>query len=152
MCLWCSQITSDYTECSFNPSRIVSAPPPPAPPPVLILVPYHRPSRQAHGIQGCFNTTSFDKNYWHFNFVINPFCSSFSPLLLSRTFSQCPLPRKCTLFFLPVINPKSFSPAFSFVIIFSLFFNEYANYLYRRNWNHPVNPVWLYPWFYWGER
>jgi hypothetical protein len=31
----------------------------------------------AHGIQGCFNTTSFDKNYWHFNFTINPFRSSF---------------------------------------------------------------------------
>jgi hypothetical protein len=27
----------------------------------------------AHGIQGCFNATSFDKNYWHFGFVINPF-------------------------------------------------------------------------------
>ena len=24
---WCSQIASDYTECSFNPSRLVSAPP-----------------------------------------------------------------------------------------------------------------------------
>jgi hypothetical protein len=37
-------------------------------------------------------------------------------------------------------------------MIFSLFFNEYANYSYRRNWNHPVNPVWLYPCFYWSER
>ncbi len=31
----------------------------------------------AHGIQGCFNTTFFDKSYWHFNFTIKPFRSSF---------------------------------------------------------------------------
>ena len=29
MCRWGSQIASDYTECPFNPSRLVSAPPPP---------------------------------------------------------------------------------------------------------------------------
>ena len=134
MCRWCSQITSGYTECSFNPSRLVSAPPlpPPAPPPVLILVPYHRPSRQAHGIQGCFNTTSFDKNYWHFNFAINLFCSSFSPLLHTRTFFAIPLAEKMHPFFLPDINPKSFLPLLS-LLQFLLLFNEYANYLYRRN-------------------
>ncbi len=32
----------------------------------------------AHGIQGCFKTTFFDKNYWHFIFAINP--SSLLPI------------------------------------------------------------------------
>jgi hypothetical protein len=73
--------------------------PPPAPPPVLILVPYHRPSRQAHGIQRCFNTTSFDKNYWHFDFAINLFCSSFSSLLHTRTFFAIPFAEKMHPFF-----------------------------------------------------
>jgi hypothetical protein len=40
----------------------------------------------AHGTQGCFNTTSFDKNHWHFNFAINLSCSSFSLLVHTRTF------------------------------------------------------------------
>jgi hypothetical protein len=55
---------------------------------------------------GCFNTTSFDKNYWHFNFAVNPFCSSFSPLLHSRTFFAIPLAEKMHPFFLLVNNPK----------------------------------------------
>ncbi len=154
MCRWCSQIKSDYTECSFNPSRLISAPPPPpppAPPPVLILVPYHRPSRQAHGIQGCFNTTSFDKNYWHFDFAINLFGSSFPPLLPPYIFA-IPFAEKMHPFFLLIVNPKILFFRFSSLLQFLLLFNEYANYLYRRNWNRPINPVWPYPWFYWGER
>jgi hypothetical protein len=65
--------------------------------------------KPAHGIQGCFNTTSFDKNYWHFKFAINLFCSSFSPLLHTRTFFAIPLAEKMHPFFLLIINPKSFS-------------------------------------------
>jgi hypothetical protein len=60
----------------------------------------------AHGIQGCFNTTSFDKNYWHFNFAINLFCSSFSPLLHTRTFFAISLAEKMHPFFLLIINPE----------------------------------------------
>jgi hypothetical protein len=60
----------------------------------------------AHGIQGCFNTTSFDKNYWHFNFAINLFCSSFSPLLYTRTFFAIPPTKKMHPLLLLIINPK----------------------------------------------
>ncbi len=152
MCRWCSQIASDYTECSFNPSRLVSAPPPPsAPPPVLVLVPITVLVNPAHGIQGCFNTTSFDKNYWHFNFAINLFCSSFPPLLHTRTFFAIPLAEKMHPFFPPIINPKSSFPLSS-LLQFLLLLNKYANYLYRRNWNLPINPVRPCPWFYGGER
>jgi hypothetical protein len=35
---------------------------------------------------------------------------------------------------------------------FLFLLNEYANYLYRRIWNLPVNPVRPCPWFYGGER
>jgi hypothetical protein len=57
-------------------------------------------------MQGCFNTTSFDKNYWHFTFAINLFCSSLSPLLHTRTFSAIPFAEKMHPFFLLIINPE----------------------------------------------
>ncbi len=50
---WCSQIASDYTEFSFNPLRLVSAPSPPAPPLVLSVVLITTLVNPAHGIQGC---------------------------------------------------------------------------------------------------
>ncbi len=106
----------------------------------------------AYGIQECFNTTSFDKNYWHCNFAINLFCSSFSPLLHTRTFFAIPFAEKMHPFFLPVINPKILLSRFLLCYNFLLLFNEHANYLYRRNWNRPINPVRPCPWFYWGER
>jgi len=75
----------------------------------------------AHGIQGCFNTTSFDKNYCHFNFAINLFRSSFSPLLHTRTFFAIPLAEKMSPFFLLIINLKILFTAFFFVTIFTPF-------------------------------
>ncbi len=47
----------------------------------------------AHGIHGCFNTTSFDKNYCILILRLTLFVLLFSSLLLSRTFSQFPLPK-----------------------------------------------------------
>ncbi len=73
----------------------------------------------AHGIQGCFKTTSFDKNYWHFNFIINPSCPSSSSLLFSRTFFAIPLAEKIHPLFLPTINPKSFLPLFPLLQFFT---------------------------------
>ncbi len=73
----------------------------------------------AHGIQGCFKTTSFDKNYWHFNFAINPSCPSFSSLLFSRTFFAIPLAEKMHLLFLLTNNPKSFLPLFPLLQFFT---------------------------------
>ena len=79
----------------------------------------------AHGIQGCFNTTSFDKNYWHLNFVINLFCSSFPPLLHTHTFFAIPLAEKMHPFFPLIINPKILFPLSS-LSQFLLLLNEYA--------------------------
>ena len=72
----------------------------------------------AHGIQGCFNTTSFDKNYWHFNFTINPLRSSFFltasfPYIFRNT--PC---RKNAPLFSANHQSKIFSPAFSSAITF----------------------------------
>jgi hypothetical protein len=107
--------------------------PPPAPPPVLILVPYHRPSRQAHGIQGCFNTTSFDKNYWYFNFAINLFCFPFfSAASYPYIFRNTPCRKSTPLFSADHQSRNPFLPLSS-LLQFLLLFNEYANYLYRRN-------------------
>jgi hypothetical protein len=118
MCRWCSQITNDYTECSFNPSRLVSAPPPPQLLPlfsylslITVLV------NPAHGTQGCFNTTSFDNNYWHFNSSINLFCSSFSPLLHTRTFFAIPLAKKMHPFF--SAYHQSENPFFGFLLCYN---------------------------------
>ncbi len=55
-------------------------------------------------------------------------------------------------FFLLIINPEILFSRFLICYNFYPSFNEYANYLYRRNWNRPINPVRPYPWFYWGER
>jgi hypothetical protein len=52
------------------------------------------------------DTTSFDKNYWHFNFAINLFCSPCSPLLDTRTFFAIPFAEKMHPFFLLIIGPK----------------------------------------------
>jgi hypothetical protein len=56
-----------------------------------------------------------------------------SSLLPSRTFFAIPLAEKMHPLFSASHQSKIFSPAFSFVIIFSLLLNEYANYLYQRN-------------------
>ncbi len=94
MCCWCSQITSDYTDCPLNPSRLVL----PLPPfssshyshslsLITVLVAQHMVYR---GV----STQLPLINYWHFNFAINPFCPSFSSLLFSRTFFAIPLAEK----------------------------------------------------------
>ncbi len=102
-------------------------------------------------MQGCFNTTSFDKNYWHLNFAINVFCSSFPPLLHTLTFFAIPFAEKMHPFFRQPSTRKSSFPLSS-LLQFLLLLNKYANYLYRRNWNLPINPVRPSPWFYGGER
>jgi len=85
----------------------------------------------AHGIQGCPKIISFDKNYWHFNFwrVFSNllFLCCFTPV----HFSQHPLPKKCTPFFLPVINPRILFPLSS-SSRFLPCLNKCANYSYRR--------------------
>ncbi len=118
MCRWCSQIASDYTECSFNP-RASYLPPPPQLLPlfsylsiITVLV------NPAHGIQGCFNTTSFDKNYWHFNFAINPFLLFFfSAASYPCIFCNTPCQKNAPLFSANHQSENPF-PAFSFVTIF----------------------------------
>ncbi len=67
MCRWSSQITSDYADCPLNPSGLVFPLPPFSSSPFSHSLPLS-PSAcyPAHGIQGCFKTTSLDKNYWHF--------------------------------------------------------------------------------------
>ncbi len=55
-------------------------------------------------------------------------------------------------FFLLIVNPEILFSRFLPCYKILLLFNEYANDLYRRNWNRPVNPVQPCPWFYWGER
>jgi hypothetical protein len=100
--------------------------PPPAPLPVLILVPYHRPSRLAHGIQGCFNTTSFDKNYWHFNLAINLRCSPFfSAASYPYIFRNSPCQKNAPLFSASHHSKNPFLPLF-LLSQFLLLFNEYA--------------------------
>jgi hypothetical protein len=83
--------------------------------------------------------------------AINLFCSSFPPLLRTRTFFAIPLAEKIHPFYPPIIIRKSSFPLSS-LLQFLLLLNKYANYLYRRNWNRPVNPVRPCPWFYGGER
>jgi hypothetical protein len=91
----------------------------------------------AHGIQGCFKTTSFDKHYRHFNFTINPSCSSFSSLLFSRTFFAIPLAKKMHPLFLPVKDPKSFLPLFPLLQFFT-FLNELCQLFMSKVLKHPV--------------
>ena len=132
---WCSQIASDYMKSLFNPLRLVSAlppPPPPAPPPlsqtsslIVTLV------NLAHGIQGCPKIISFDKSNWHPNFKRVFSISFFSAVLHLCIFRNIPCRKKCTPFFLPVINPRILFPL-SFSLQFLPCLKKCANYLYRR--------------------
>ena len=91
----------------------------------------------AHGIQGCFNTTSFDKNYWHFNFAINPLCSSFFfTASFPYIFRNTPCWKNAPSFFCQSSIQNLFS-RFFLCCNFSLLFNEYANYLHRRKLKPP---------------
>jgi hypothetical protein len=72
----------------------------------------------AHGIQGCFNTTSFDKNYWHFDFAINPFLLFFfSAASYPYIFRITPCRINAPLFSANH-QPENPFPAFFFVTIF----------------------------------
>ena len=147
---WCSQIASDYMKSCFNPLRLVSAPPPPppAPPPlsqtsslIVTLV------NLAHGIQGCPKIISSDKNYRHSNF-----CQSFSVsfFLCCSTpvhFLQHPLPKKCTPFFPPVVNPRILFPLSLLVTIFHPSLINVPIIHIEGFWNLPVNPARRVPGF-----
>ncbi len=74
------------------------------------------------------------------------FPAPFPYCFTSVHFSQHPLPKKCTSFFLLIINPKILFPLSS-LPQFLFFLNKYANYSYLRIWNLPVNPVWRVPGF-----
>ncbi len=100
-----------------------------------------------HGTQGCPKIISFDKNHWHFNFwrtfSIFFFLCCYTPI----HFSQRPLPKKCTPFFLQVINPWIL-----FLLSFSLqFFHPSLKNVpiihIEGFWNLPVNPVRRVPGF-----
>jgi hypothetical protein len=56
------------------------------------------------------------KIYWHFNFAIYLFCSSFSPLLHTRAFSAIPLAEKCTPF---SANHQSENPFFRSLLYYN---------------------------------
>ncbi len=86
----------------------------------------------AHGIQGCFKTTSFDKNYWHFNFAINPSCSYFSSLLFSRTFFAIPHAEKMHPLFSASQRSKIFPLSLFPLLQFFTFLNELCQLLYWR--------------------
>ena len=119
---------------SFNPLRLVSAPPPPH----HQLRPLFSESslivtlvNPAHGIQGCPKIISFDKNYRHFDFWRIFFSLLFLCCFTPVHFSQHPLPKKCTPFFLPIINPRILFPLSS-SLQFLPFLNKCANYSCRR--------------------
>ncbi len=153
MCRWSSQITSDYADCPLNPSRLVSTPPPLLSSPfshslslITVLVAHPMVCR------GVSTQLSLIKIIGILILQLTLFILLFSSLLLSRTFFAIPLAEKNAPSFFcqsSIQNPLS---RFFLCYNFSLLFNEYANYLYQINWNHPINPVRLYPWFYWGER
>jgi hypothetical protein len=82
-------------------------------PPVLIV-----PVNPAHGTQGCPETTSSDKNYWHLNFQLTLFNLPFSLLLHIRTFFATPLAEKMHLLFSANHQSENPFPAFFFVINF----------------------------------
>ncbi len=138
---WCSQIASDYTEFSFNPLRLVSAPPPPAPPLVLRVVLIATLVNPAHGTQGCPKIISFDKNYWHPSFQLTLFNLLSLYCSIPAHFSQHSLPEKMHLLF--SANHQSDNPFSRFLLFskFLLFLNKHANYSCRRIWNLPVNPA-----------
>ncbi len=66
-------------------------------------------------------------------------------------FSQFPLPKKCTPFFLPVINPWFFS-CFFLCYNFSLLFNDMPITYIEEIETTLLTLFGCYPWFYWGER
>jgi hypothetical protein len=76
------------------------------------------PVNPAHGTQGCFNTTSFDKNYLASQFSINPFRPSFSLLLHTRAFFATPLAEKIHLLFSACHQSENPFPTFFFVANF----------------------------------
>ncbi len=119
MCRCSSQITSDYADCPLNPSHLVSPPPPlqflPLFSQLALITVRLLPSTWYTGV---FKTTSFDKNYWHLILQLTLLALLFLHCFFPVHFSQYPLPKKCTLFFLPASDPKIFSPALSFVTIF----------------------------------
>ena len=74
------------------------------------------------------------------------FQPSFSLLLCTRTFSQHPLLKKCTLFSRQSLIRESFS-RFLFRHNFPPFLNECQLFISKDFWNLPVNPVWRVPGF-----
>ncbi len=121
MCRWSRQITSDYADCPLNPSRLVSPPhPPSAPPPFLIVCPYHRPLVTQHMVyRGVSKQLPLTEIIGILILQLTLFALLFLHCFFPVHFSQYPLPKKCTLFFLPVINPKSFLPLFPLLQFFT---------------------------------
>jgi hypothetical protein len=76
------------------------------------------PVNPAHGTQGYFNTTSFDKKFLALQFAINPLYSSFSLLLHTRTFFATPLAEKMHLLLSACHQSENPFPAFFFVANF----------------------------------
>ncbi len=78
---------------------------------------------------------------WHFDFTINPFRPSFFFIAsFPHIFRNSPCRKNAPLFSVSPQSRNPFLPLFP-LLRFLLLFDEYANYLYRRNWNHPINPV-----------
>ncbi len=129
---WCSQIASDYIEFPFNPLRLVSAPPPPPVPPLVLRVASYRHPRWS---STWYTGVSQNNFLWQKLLALQHLTSLFqSPFLSCLTpvhFMQHPLPKKCTPFFLPIINPRTLFPLSSSSRFLS-FLNKCANYSYRR--------------------
>ncbi len=132
----CDAVAVRSQVITWNPGLTLYAlylplpPPLPAPPPVsqasaLIasLVTLTR------GTQGCPIIFSFDKSNWHPTFE-ESLQSSFSLPLCTRTFSQHPLPKKCTPFSISHWPENPF-PVLSFLTIFHPSLIN-ANYSCRR--------------------
>ncbi len=64
----------------------------------------------AHGTQGCFKITSFDKNHWHLNFQLTLFNLLFFCYFMPVHFSRHPLPENAPPFFRYSSIRKSFFP------------------------------------------
>jgi hypothetical protein len=52
------------------------------------------------------------------------------------------------LLFLPASDPKIFFLPLFPLLQFFTFLNESCQLFISKELNHPVNPFWLYPWFY----
>jgi hypothetical protein len=78
------------------------------------------------------------------------FFALFSLLLHTRTFFAIPLAEKMHPLFQLIVTENPFFPLSS-LSRFLLLLNEYANYLYRRIWNLPVNPARRVPGFMEGK-